>query len=135
MKEVRFINDDGYVLIKRDGKLLREHRLVYEREVGPIPAGWHIHHVNEDTADNRIENLEALPWPLHKRRHCGHVMREGVWWKTCTSCGVHQPESEFPTKKIQGGVRYTRGNCIECERERQRVKTAKRKATLNASRS
>jgi hypothetical protein len=34
-----------------------QHRLVWEREVGPIPEGFVVHHKNEDKADNRLENL------------------------------------------------------------------------------
>lgn len=43
-------------------KTTRIHRLVYEHFVGEIPKGrkWHVHHINGNKQDNRVENLELL---------------------------------------------------------------------------
>lgn len=123
----RWLNDEGYVIVQTaDGRLTGEHRLVWEAAHGPIPEGWHIHHRNEKKADNRLENLEALPWPEHKRRHEGHWRDAGGrWWKRCRDCGAAAPEDDFPTKRYVDGVRKTRGNCVPCERARQRAKKAR----------
>ena len=54
------------------------HRYVWERNYGPIPQGWHIHHRNGEKSDNRIENLEMLPCGEHVRGHLAE--REPGWW-------------------------------------------------------
>jgi hypothetical protein len=48
------------------------HRYVWENEKGKIPPGWDIHHINENKADNRIENLECLPKSEHTRKYSPH---------------------------------------------------------------
>lgn len=53
--------------IKRGVEAL--HREIWKAHYGPIPDGWHIHHKNGDTGDNRIENLECLPGARHLSMH------------------------------------------------------------------
>lgn len=45
------------------------HRVVYEDAYGAIPSGMHIHHINGDCGDNRIENLECLTAKEHRAKH------------------------------------------------------------------
>jgi len=45
------------------------HRAVWTAERGEIPAGFHVHHVNHDRSDNRIENLELKSASDHSRQH------------------------------------------------------------------
>lgn len=68
---------DGYFrrLPKKGGHLL--HRVVWEAERGPIPPGHHIHHVDGDRANNRIENLELLTHAEHSRLHFIRRIEEG----------------------------------------------------------
>ena len=37
----------------------RLHRAVWEYHNGPIPKGYHVHHKDNDRANNQIENLES----------------------------------------------------------------------------
>jgi hypothetical protein len=122
-RQRRWLGSDGYPQVKLDdGSIVGEHRLVWEEAHGPIHPGYQIHHRNHDRADNRLSNLECVDTVTHKRLHVGHRRVGEVWHKTCTKCGIEQPDSDFPTKRYRDGIRMTRGNCRECERERQRAK-------------
>ncbi len=47
---------------------VRLHRAVWEAHFGPIPSGFHVHHVNGDRSQNQIENLALM----EGRNHVGH---------------------------------------------------------------
>lgn len=46
-----------------------EHRLIWEQAHGPIPKGWHVHHLNGIKDDNRLENLIAVSPKSHHSQH------------------------------------------------------------------
>jgi len=56
------------VVLMLDGKRNRRrpHRLVYITFVGPIPPKNHIHHIDGNPANNRVDNLKAI----HPQEHC-----------------------------------------------------------------
>ena len=61
---------DGYYQISsgnNQGKLL--HRLVYEEHYGPIPEGFHIHHLDNDKTNCSPENLLLLSKSNHHKLH------------------------------------------------------------------
>lgn len=58
----------GYFRLTSEDRQLM-HRYVWEAEIGAIPKGWDIHHINEYKTDNRIENLECLLKSEHTRKY------------------------------------------------------------------
>ena len=73
----RHVDCMGYVrILRKDHPLsdnrgyIREHRFIAAEEWG-IEAimGMDVHHINGDTADNRIENLEILSKGVHTSLH------------------------------------------------------------------
>lgn len=58
-----------YKHITVDGKRVREHRWIMEQHLGRKLEKWeHVHHINDDSSDNRIENLEVLSNSDHQRK-------------------------------------------------------------------
>jgi hypothetical protein len=58
-----------YKIIKIDGKQVREHRWIMEQHLGRKLQRWeHVHHINDDSSDNRLENLEVLSNADHQRK-------------------------------------------------------------------
>ena len=45
------------------------HRHVWEDAHGPIPEGFDVHHISEDTTDNSLGNLECITKLEHRNRH------------------------------------------------------------------
>ena len=67
----------GYRHVKTAQGVKLEHRLVMERVLGrSLDTREHVHHINGDKLDNRLENLAVLDIREHARLHGGR--REGV---------------------------------------------------------
>ncbi len=60
---------------QKDGKRL--HIAVWESVSGSAPKGFHIHHVDHDSANNEIENLKAIS----RSEHLSHHAKGNVHWK------------------------------------------------------
>jgi hypothetical protein len=54
----------------KDGKFVYEHRWVMEQEIGrKLKRSEHVHHINGDQKDNRIDNLQLLSSSEHAKAH------------------------------------------------------------------
>src|SRR3954470_16664348 len=60
-------------------KSRRLHRAVWEHHHGPVPAGYHVHHVDEDRANNGPGNLALLPGSKHLSHH---TIKREMWFGT-----------------------------------------------------
>lgn len=60
---------EGYGRVNRKGPEQLAHRWYYERLVGPIPEGHHLHHTCETPACVNPAHLEPLTPAEHKKRH------------------------------------------------------------------
>ena len=66
----RVLKDKGRVQIKcADGKFRYRARVVWQEANGPIPPGHHIHHINHDRLDDRLENLQIITASDHGHQH------------------------------------------------------------------
>lgn len=65
-----WITSDGYICIKNNGREILLHRVVMENNIGrKLLKSEHVHHINEDKQDNRIENLQVLSNSEHRKLH------------------------------------------------------------------
>jgi len=52
------INSHGYVVVRYEGRMVKEHRLVWFKAFGYWPK--ELDHINGDKTDNRLENLREV---------------------------------------------------------------------------
>ena len=76
-------------------RTLRLHRLVWEAENGPVPAGFDVHHVDGDRLNNAPDNLELLAHARHRQLHTLAKPIARVDWASrqhitvhCSDCGT-----------------------------------------------
>lgn len=119
----RIMNDwhlgtDGYIH-KGD---LRQHRYVVEEHLGrKLLKSEHVHHINHDKTDNRLENLVVLNQSEHHRVHTGKSKKG--FYKTCMMCGIIKYHHPCKLKHVS----KSQYRCIDCYRSthitRNRLKT------------
>lgn len=62
-----------YKTIRVNGKQQRLHRYIMEQHLGRKLESWeHVHHLNDNSLDNRIENLQVLSNAEHQKLEIIH---------------------------------------------------------------
>jgi hypothetical protein len=82
----RYLWRPGHPLAHRDG-YVAEHRVVAWEAGLLVDPDDHVHHINHDQLDNRVENLEVLTPGDHRRQHAAE---DG----TTNQFGWHPPTVE-----------------------------------------
>ena len=72
----RALNQEGYGHAWNGEKVVRAHRMVYERHRGPIPSGADLDHLCRVRACVNPDHLEPVPHAINNRRGAGTKLKE-----------------------------------------------------------
>lgn len=95
-----WVDAKGYKIIWIDGRSVKAHVYLWEKENGPKPDGFDIHHIDCNKGNYELSNLELLSKSDHAKVHAGWVKKDGIWHsKPCTNCQTIKPLTEFYPRK------------------------------------
>jgi len=115
--------------IKRGVKAL--HQEIWQDAYGTIPEGCHIHHRDENTANNNLENLQFLTPLQHAHYHAENMSEERLTQARAHINSIrhlasawHKSEEGRAWHKIIGGMAYENAeyktySCQHCSKEFQ----------------
>src|ERR1700719_4302397 len=121
----------GYLVFRKNGKLLYHHIVVAEAALGrPVPDGAEVHHVDGDTSNSESTNLVICP------SHAYHFLIE-LRTKAYEACGdpnkrkcTYCKQWDDPVNLYFRPSRPSQGEHISCRREHLRGWTRSQKGKL-----
>lgn len=119
----RTIIRSGYKYFWKKNKYIAEHRYLMEEKLGR-ELNWpedHVHHINGNKLDNRLENLQVISGSDHQFIHsCKYPDKDG--FKICTKCLTQKPITAFNINRVaRNGRKCYRTWCTNCRVERNKV--------------
>lgn len=101
----------GYACIWINGKSIKLHVYVWEKQNGEKPKGYDIHHKDFNKGNYDLSNLELLSYSDHQKLHAGWEKINGVFsLKPCKDCKKILSLDKFYQRK---GLTPS-NRCIEC---------------------
>ena len=97
----------NYYRCRKDKKTVYLHRAVWSEVYGPIPDNFVVHHKDENTSNNSVENLEVLSRKEHTRLHTSMHVPE--WRKK------HLTSKIYLDKWARTGTKMF--TCLQCLRQ------------------
>ena len=95
-------NSDGYLLINIDGKNMKWHRVIWVAFNGKIPDGLQINHIDENKANNSLENLELVTC----KENINHGTRNERAGKSIAKANTNHPLKSKKVICIETGIIY-----------------------------
>jgi len=105
----KHVNNRGYTTVQDEEGIygtidawVPEHRLVMAKFIGvPLPHNAHVHHINGNKSDNRIENLAIVNNAGHKAIHALNPTKTMI-------------EKEYYTPEFVGKEKWLKIRCPQC---------------------
>lgn len=100
-----------------NGRRYLKHRLIWEQHFGEIPKGYEIHHIDGNTHNNNIENLQLISSvehrSLHAKRQKGRVLSDTTKDKIRNKRLGSKATNETKKKMSESYSRKVQVKCVE----------------------